>query len=70
MVIDERTGRETAKNLGLRIIGLVGILSRAKDLGIINRVKPILDSLILKANFYISQKFYAQILTDLQEENS
>lgn len=67
LVIDERAGRKTAKDLGLKIIGLVGIFSRAKNLGIIDKVKPLLDKLISEANFYISQKFYLQILADLNE---
>ena len=38
-------GRETARHLGLRYIGLIGALVMAKRKGLINAVKPHLDML-------------------------
>ena len=67
LAIDEKAGRGIAKKLGLKIIGLIGILVRAKKLGVIQRVKPILDDLVVKANFYISKHFYDKILEDIGE---
>lgn len=67
LAIDERAGREIAKKLGLKIIGLLGILVRAKKLGVIQKVKPILNLLINNANFYIHQNLYDQVLGDIGE---
>lgn len=67
LAIDERAGRRTAKALGLKIIGLVGILIRGKNAKIIEKVKPILDDLISNANFYLGEKFYQKIIEDLGE---
>ena len=67
LAIDERAGRQVAKSLGIPIIGLIGILIRSKDLGVIDEVKPILNKLISEANFYISESFYHSILTQLGE---
>lgn len=67
LAIDERAGRRIAKELGLKIIGLIGILVRAKKLRIIQEVKPVLDELISRANFYISKHFYNKILEDIGE---
>ncbi|MEL6843144.1 MAG: DUF3368 domain-containing protein [Bacteroidota bacterium] len=67
LAIDERAGRRVAKSLGIKIIGLVGILIRGKEKNQIAAVKPVLDELMSKANFYIGHKFYQQILQELGE---
>lgn len=67
LAIDERAGRRIAKSLGIKIIGLVGILIRAKEANLIENVRPILDQLITEANFYIGEKFYQQIIENLGE---
>ena len=51
MLIDEIRGREIAEELGIRIVGLVGILIKAKAESIIPAVKPLLNELITKAGF-------------------
>lgn len=67
LAIDERAGRRMAKSLGIKIIGLIGILIQAKEADIIEKVTPFLDQLISEANFYISEQFYEQIVYDLKE---
>lgn len=67
LAIDEKKGRTVAASLGIAIVGLVGILIEAKELGIIDRVKPLLDELQEKAGFWISEKFYSYILAKLNE---
>lgn len=67
LVIDEKKGRRIAAELGLEIIGLVGILLEARERGIINSAKSTLDELMEKANFRISQAFYQKILSKLNE---
>lgn len=53
LVLDDGKARKLAKQLGLQVIGTVGVLLRAKQLQVIPAVKPLLDALIL-SNFRIS----------------
>lgn len=53
LVLDDGKARKLAKQLGLPVIGTVGILLRAKQQKIIPAVKPLLDALLL-SNFRIS----------------
>jgi predicted nucleic acid-binding protein len=62
LLIDERLGRREAINLGLSITGLLGILLVAKRRGLITQIRPIMDSLILEANFRISPNLYREVL--------
>jgi len=48
--------------LGLRFIGLLGVLVEAKQNGYISAVQPVLDSLIAKAGFWVSQALYRRVL--------
>lgn len=50
LIIDEKLGRDVAKEMGIKIIGTVGIILLAKQKKIITHVKPIL--LELKNNHY------------------
>ncbi|OAB57456.1 nucleic acid-binding protein [Phormidium willei BDU 130791] len=62
LLIDERLGRREAIDLGLSITGLLGILLVAKRRGLITQIRPIMDSLILEANFRISPNLYREVL--------
>ena len=64
LLMDERLGRETAHYLGLRYIGLIGILVEAKGRGFIGGVKPHLDALRDLAGFRIKDELYLRILQD------
>jgi predicted nucleic acid-binding protein len=67
LVIDERLGRKEAKQKGLKIIGVLGILLVAKNKGLIPKIKPVLNQLINEANFRVSPILYQQILKDARE---
>ncbi|MCI4648816.1 hypothetical protein [Phaeodactylibacter sp.] len=41
LIIDEKKGRGIAKKLGIKITGILGVMIRAKEIGVINRVKPL-----------------------------
>lgn len=67
LLIDEKLGRDSAKAFGLRIIGLLGVLAEAKQTGLIERVKPVLDELISEARFWVAPNLYWEILTTVGE---
>jgi predicted nucleic acid-binding protein len=67
IILDELKGRKLAKKLGLKITGSLGIIHKAKELGIIAAIKPILDK-ISETNFRISDKILTELLL-LNNEN-
>ena len=67
LLMDERLGRETAQHLGLRYIGLIGVLIAAKSKGLITQIKPQLDALRQVAGFYIDTVLYNRALQDAGE---
>jgi uncharacterized protein len=70
LLIDERLGRQTAKDLGLKITGILGILLLAKRQNLIEAVKPIMDDLISQANFRISSQLYVDVLNEAGEQTT
>jgi predicted nucleic acid-binding protein len=62
ILIDDRRGHEVALQLGLHAIGLLGILLRAKAVGIIAQLAPVIETLEREAGFWISEKLRADIL--------
>ena len=59
-LLDEREGRKVAKSLGLNV---TGVLLRAKQIGELESLQPVIDDLINKAGFRIAPELLAQILT-------
>ena len=66
LIIDERKGRLVAKRMGVSIIGTLGIIIKAKEKGIIEVIKPILEKLEA-VQFRISLKLKKQILDKVGE---
>lgn len=64
LLMDERLGRETARHLGLRYTGLIGVLVEAKRKGLIGAVKPHLDALRDAAGFRVSDALYTRVRQD------
>jgi len=62
LLIDEMKGRHIAEEMGLKIVGLLGILVKAKQENVIVLVKPILERLIEEAGFRIHISLYNRIL--------
>lgn len=67
VVLDDLQARKCATVLEIPLIGSVGILVRAKNMGIIKAVKPAFDS-IMKAGLYIEQGFMDSLLKQLGEK--
>jgi hypothetical protein len=55
VVIDERRGRMLARSLGLRVTGSIGVLLRAKRLGLLPAVAPCLEAM-QRAGVWISRR--------------
>jgi hypothetical protein len=62
ILLDERKGRIVTSRLGLKFVGLLGVLIEAKHNGFVDSIKPIMDDLIKKAGFWISPQLYDHIL--------
>jgi predicted nucleic acid-binding protein len=61
LIIDDLKGRKFANQLGLTIIGTIGVIVDAKLAGIIPSIKPILSK-IKSTNFRITEQLEALIL--------
>lgn len=66
VILDDLKARKLARQLGLRITGTLGIISRAKEIGVINKVKPFVEKL-KKSNFWISEELIDNFLKRNQE---
>ncbi|MEL6675632.1 MAG: DUF3368 domain-containing protein [Bacteroidota bacterium] len=62
ILIDEKPGRLIAQKYALTPTGVLGILLRAKELRLLQEIKPELDKLREKAGFYISDPLYDRIM--------
>lgn len=67
LIIDEVAGRQTAKALGLNIVGLVGLLIEAKRRSLIPSVAPLLDRLQQEAGFRLGAAFRERVLQEVEE---
>jgi len=62
LLLDERRGRTVASRLGLKAVGILGCLIEAKKKGFISSVKPILDNLITRSGFWVTENLYTRVL--------
>jgi len=66
LVIDDLPGRHAAMSLGLRVIGSLGLLVRAKQSNLIGEVRPLMDAMI-SHGLYASEELYRRILRRADE---
>ena len=66
VILDDRQARRVGQNMGLRVIGTVGILILAKQRGILSTVKPVLQNLD-DTGFYISAALKKEALRVAEE---
>jgi uncharacterized protein len=67
VILDDRPARRLAVGLGLSAVGTAGILVRAKRIGLIAAVRPLLENL-LDAGFRLSPAIRSRVLTDAGEQ--
>ena len=65
--IKQRIGTHKARESGLKTIGLLGVLVKAKEKGIIKKVKPAIDKLMEIAGFWIGDKLVDRVLREVNE---
>jgi len=56
LLIDERLGRSAAKSLGLKVVGLVGVLIEARERGLVTDAGTLINRLHIEAGFWISEE--------------
>lgn len=66
LIIDDYKTRKVAEHLGLSFTGTIGVLIKAKLIGKINSIKPILTK-IKETNFRISSELEDQALNEAGE---
>jgi predicted nucleic acid-binding protein len=62
LIIDEKEGKKAAEKLGIKTVGLLGIILLAKQKNHIASVKILLDDLQLKTTFHFSDSLYTKII--------
>lgn len=62
VLLDEQSGRYAAQHFNLKVMGVVGLLIRAKQLGFIAEVRSLLDRLRQEAGFYLVEQVYQHAL--------
>ncbi len=67
LILDDLKGRKEAERLGFRITGTLGVLYKAKETGLINKIKPYIDKLAT-VGFRLSPNVIDEILKISGEE--
>ena len=67
LLLDEGFGRAVARRFGVKVIGSIGILIRAKREGLLLELRPELERLRGPGRFYLSQSLYEAALRDVGE---
>lgn len=67
LLLDDADGRETARQMRLEFTGTVGVLLRAKHVGILPALKPVLDRIMQQHRFRLSRDLYEGVLRQAGE---
>lgn len=68
VLMDEQEGRHAAQRLGLKVIGVVGVLLEAKRAHLLSQIRSSLDALRQHAGFYLKDSVYRTALRLAGEE--
>jgi predicted nucleic acid-binding protein len=61
VIIDERLGREFAEYFNIKVTGTIGVLLKAKELGLIKMIKPILNQM-LESGIWLNKTLIDKVL--------
>ncbi|MFZ4589203.1 MAG: DUF3368 domain-containing protein [Terrimicrobiaceae bacterium] len=67
--MDERAGRAVARQMGLKTLGVLGLLVEAKRRGLVPSLEPLIDRLRREAGFWISPQLEKSILFAASAKN-
>ena len=67
VLLDERDARRAAMQMGLKVLGTVGILLWGKQMGKFVSLREQLDDLRVQGKFRISQRLYDRVLQEAGE---
>jgi uncharacterized protein len=68
ILLDERDGRHRAQRLGLKPLGVLGVLLLAKRRRLLAQVEPSLTALRERAGFYLSDDLHMRVLQAASED--
>ena len=66
IIIDDNSARKEATRRGQKVTGILGVLSRAKEKGLINEVRPLINEL-LNSGYFISENVLDYLYQSLAE---
>ena len=66
LIVDELKGRKIAKKLNLRYSGTLGLILKAKQVGIIPTIAPVLQK-IRKTNFWVAEELFEFLVRKANE---
>lgn len=61
LIIDDNAAKSTAKYLGMKVTGSLGVLLRAKQMGFLEDINDAMDQIILNG-FYVSEELRKHII--------
>lgn len=67
LLIDERDGRQMARALDIPLTGTLGVLLRAKNLGHLSAIKPLLTELVQQHQFRLHADLVKRVLVEAGE---
>ena len=68
LLLDDLKARKLATKLNLKITGTLGVIHKAKQMGVIEKVKPLIEKL-QATNFRISENIINELLKKNNESN-
>ena len=66
LIMDDNAAKKTAKFLGFKVTGTLGVLLKAKQEGYIGEIRPLVDKL-QDTGFYVSTMIKQYVLEEAQE---
>lgn len=67
LMIDERRGWKIANTMGLKTVGVLGVLLKAKSEGLISEIAPVLHDLESIAGFWMGESLKREVLLQAGE---
>ncbi len=61
LLCDDKKAKKFAQNFGLKVIGSLGILLKAKEVGLINEITPLIE-ILRGSRIFIDDKTYTLVL--------